>query len=227
MTANPGDKIEAVKGIGKASDLDKDALKTTQSTQSNKDHFDALMAKDVPAKIPPPQIEAAAKPSPMEELRNLNNKVEAISKASPEEIRTKAQQIVSEIEEINKKYSNYSNAKVTPAYNNLLKNRLAHIDDALRIALSKAGLEHQSPVAQAAGTNPIGKFLGYLTHGQYQLEHLGTSINALQSKGMNITPADMLLIQVKLNQVQQELEFVTNALNKLLESVKTLMNVQV
>jgi len=224
MTEN---NIEAIKGIGKG-----ETKGAKRIVQPNKDHFDSLMAsKDAqnkPAVInAPTQIEAAAKLSPMDELRNLNNKVEAISRASPDEIRKKASEIVAQIDDINKKYSGYPHVHISPSYQALMKNRLTHIDDTLKIAMSKAGLEFTPPVSPANAANPLEKFLGYLSQGQYQLEHLSESIAQIQSKGLEITPADMMMIQVKVNQIQQELEFFTNLLNKALESTKTLMNVQV
>lgn len=224
------DRVEAIQGVGKG--LEKKSLGTIENLEPNKDHFDSLMAKETPPKAPPApvapvQIEAAEKLSPMDEVKKLNSKVEAISKSSPEEIRFKADQLVAEIDQINKKFSGHSQTPIAPSYNALLKNRLSHIDDTLKIALSKAGLEHTSPSSPAGGVNPIEKFLGYLSHGQYQLENLGQSIAQIQNKGMEITPVDMLTIQVKVNQIQQELEFFTNVLNKALESTKTLMNVQV
>lgn len=224
------ESIEAVKGVGK--DVGKKAAGITQGVEPNKDRFDSMMAKEMPSKpvappTPPPTVEAVSKPSPMEELRKLNAKVDAISKASPAEINAQAQQLIAEIDLINKKFAPHAQSPITPSYNALLKNRLAHIDDTLKIALSKAGVEYTAPVQPTGVVNPIEKFLGYLTHGQYQLEHLGSAIAQVQGKGMEVTPADMLAIQVKVNQIQQELEFFTNILNKALESTKTLMNVQV
>jgi hypothetical protein len=222
--------IEAVKGIGKGVATTTPGI--SQDMEPNKDRFDSMMAKEssersiVPL-TPPPAVEAVSKPSPMDELRKLNAKVDAISKASPAEISGQAQQLIAEIDLINKKFAPHAQSPITPSYNALLKNRLSHIDDTLKIALSKAGLEYTAPVQPTGTGNPIEKFLGYLTHGQYQLEHLGSAIAQVQGKGMEVTPADMLAIQVKVNQIQQELEFFTNVLNKALESTKTLMNVQV
>ena len=42
-----------------------------------------------------------------------------------------------------------------------------------------------------------------------------------------ITPANMLAIQMKMGYVQQQIELFTSLLNKALESTKTIMNVQV
>ncbi len=217
------ESIEAVKGIGKSTDK-------KVVTQPNKGHFDSLMAEESttkPSSLPPAPVEAASKPSPMEELRKLNSQVDAIAKASPEQIRAKAQQLIAEIDVINDKFAHQAQTKIAPSYQALMKNRLSHLDDTIKIALSKAGLEYTPPTTTPGITNPIEKFLGYLSHGQFQLEHLSDAIAQIQAKGTNITPVDMLAIQVKVNQIQQELEFFTNILNKALESTKTLMNVQV
>lgn len=222
------ESIEAIKGVGRSTEK---TAEITERAEPNKGHFDSLMARDDAAKpvvsVPTPPLEAVSKPSPMEELRKLNSKVEAISRASPEDIRSQAQNLIAEIDVINQKFAPHAQSPIAPSYNALLKNRLSHIDDTLKIALSRAGLEYTPPTQAPAVTNPIEKFLGYLSHGQHQLQNLGQAVAQVQSKGMDVTPADMLAIQVKVNQIQQELEFFTNILNKALESTKTLMNVQI
>jgi len=45
--------------------------------------------------------------------------------------------------------------------------------------------------------------------------------------GNQLSPATMLLIQIKVGYIQQEIELFTSMLNKALESTKTIMNVQV
>jgi hypothetical protein len=110
---------------------------------------------------------------------------------------------------------------------NLLKRKLTHIDENLKIALDRAGIEAKDvkPTNLDGMTNPIERFLGMLTEGQSHLDGLTNQIASLNSD--EIRPADLLAVQVKVNYVQQELEFFTNLLNKSLESTKTLMNVQV
>jgi hypothetical protein len=97
----------------------------------------------------------------------------------------------------------------------------------LRIALTKAGVEYTPAEKVSPTENPIVKFVGYLTHAQYQLQHLGDTIEQLQLTQKELTPANMLAIQIKVGYVQQEIEFFTSLLNKALESTKTIMNVQV
>ncbi len=159
----------------------------------------------------------------MAELSGLNKNVVDPSRAGPESIKARAKEMIGQLEEAKAKLSQ---AEIKPAYQNVLKNRLSHIDENLKIALNKAGVEYHSPApAESGGKNPIHKFLGYLTDGQEQLNKLNLTIDQFQ--GGEITPANMLAIQMKMGYVQQQIELFTNLLNKALESTKTLMNVQV
>jgi hypothetical protein len=75
--------------------------------------------------------------------------------------------------------------------------------------------------------SPIDRFLGMLTHSQTQLQSLASDVVKLQGPDGNITPANMLLIQIKVGHISQEIELFTSMLNKALESTKAIMNVQV
>lgn len=222
-------KVESIKGVSKSLQKDPAELDAGQVLAS-KDRFDLLMQQDsnVQTQIakPEPIIEEVQKPSPMDEVRRLNYKVESIARASPETIKARADELVAEIDSIHQKYSQFTQMDIKTSYQSLLKNRLSHIDDTLKIALSKVGLE-QSAAEIKRTTNPIEMFLNYLSHGQDQLGKIGDTVNRMQSKGLNLNPVDMLAIQVNMHQIQQQLEFCTNCLNKALESTKTLMNVQV
>lgn len=163
----------------------------------------------------------------MDEVKNLNSRVSKASRLSPEELKNQAKEIIAKIEDVKTHLSNAS-TDVKSSYQNVLHNRLSHIDDSLRIALSKAGVEYQPPVAGTPGSNnPIERFVGFLTNSQNQLEHLTQSINQLDATHAQLTPANMLAIQIKVGYVQQQIELFTSLLNKALESTKTIMNVQV
>ena len=76
--------------------------------------------------------------------------------------------------------------------------------------------------------NVISRFLGLLTDGQYRMQNIAQAVNFMASDTTReINPAKLLLIQIKVGQIQQELEFFAAVLNKALESTKTIMNVQV
>lgn len=230
------DKIEAVKKVNKA--LSKQVQETElERLPPNKEKFDALLnSEEVNNKIQTRKIEESAltiektnSPSSlMEEVKKLNNQVNRIGQLGPEDLKNQARDIIVQMDQVKSQLSNVNN-HIKPSYHNLLHNRLTHIDDNLKVALSKAGVEYnqiQQPVVSNS-VNPIERFIGYLTHGQYQLEHLSQTIDHLGITGAQLSPANMLAMQIKVGQVQQEIELFTSLLNKALESTKTIMNVQV
>jgi len=162
----------------------------------------------------------------MDEVSKLNKNVSNISSSSPENIKAQAKDAIAQIEKVKTQLSQATEIK--PSYQTLLRNRLTHIDDNLKIALNKAGVEYTPPPAAtgAGSNNPIQKFIGFLTNSQNQLNTLDVSIDKFNTTGQ-ITPANMLAIQMKMGYVQQQIELFTSLLNKALESTKTIMNVQV
>ncbi len=163
----------------------------------------------------------------MDEVRNLNSKVSNMSKLSTVDIKGQSKQLIAQIEDVKTQLSQ-STTDIKSSYQTLLRNRLTHIDANLKIALSKAGVEYTPPAqSTTASKSPIEKFIGYLTNSQHQLENLNKTIDALNLDNANLTPANMLALQIKVGYVQQQIELFTSLLNKALESTKTIMNVQV
>jgi hypothetical protein len=158
----------------------------------------------------------------------LDKQVANAGKVSPEHLVAQTQEVIAKIEEIKEKL-NSPNLELKGSVQNLLKNKLSHIDENLRITLSKAGVEYSSvvPGATAVPENPIERFLGFLTDGQHRLKMLGTEVESWHLNKTDINPATMLAMQVKVGFMTQELEFFSALLNKALESTKTIMNVQV
>lgn len=165
----------------------------------------------------------------MDEVSKLNSKGGSFSSGTAEGIKVQAKDAISHIESVKTQLSQVQ-TEIKPSYQTLLRNRLSHIDDNLKIALNKAGIENTPSQQQTAtvqtSQNPIHKFIDILTSSQNQLESLNTSIDSMVSKG-RLSPAGMLAIQIKMTYVQQQIELFTNLLNKALESTKTIMNVQV
>lgn len=148
-----------------------------------------------------------------------------LEKINPETIRTQAKETIAQIDQVK---SQLSQAKeIKPSYQTLLQNRLTHIDDNLKIALSKVGVEQKtSAVGRVEGNSPVHRFIDMLTGTQSQLEKFQSTVGQLDPKQM-MSPAELLTIQLKMNYIQQQVELFTNLLNKALESTKTIMNVQV
>lgn len=149
-----------------------------------------------------------------------------LEKSNVESIRTQAKETIGQIDQVKTQLTKAPEIK--PSYQTLLQHRLAHIDDHLKIALSKVGVEQQSlpPVEKTEGKGPLNRFLDMLTSSQDQLDRFQTALGQIDPK-QSLSPAELITIQMKMNYVQQQVELFTNLLNKALESTKTIMNVQV
>ena len=162
----------------------------------------------------------------MDEVAKLGGQVDRAAKLTPEELRNQANGLIAQIETV-KQSLVAAEAEIKPSYQTLLKNRLTHVNENLRLALTKAGVETipQEGDEKKSSFNPIQQFLGYLTQSQYQIKHLEQTMAQVTSRPLS--PATMLALQIKIGYVQQQIELFTSLLNKALESTKTIMNVQV
>jgi len=229
MANSEEDKVGRVERIEDRDRAVLDDLTAEQQMPINKDHFDNLMvqekAKD-PVVVQQIESEKATRPSLIDEVRNLNTKVDQVAKVTPKEVAEQANNLVAQIDELKTKLQT-PNLEIKSSVQTLLRNKLSHIDESLKIALSKAGVEYVPPTKEIGPATPIERFLGFLTDAQHQLNNLGSDVNELSLKKGNLSPASMMAIQVKVSFVQQQIEFFTSVLNKALESTKTIMNIQV
>lgn len=215
------DKIEQVSKVSRAEGTD--AAEIVERVAPNKEHFEGLMRTDILS-----SENQSGKTSFINEVRDLQKKVSEIQNASPDTIIQKSHDVIAQIEEVKGKLQQ-PDVEIKSSVQTLLSNKLSHIDEALKVALNRAGSEYSVPATSATqpSQNPIERFLGFLTHGQYQLQQLSNDVNMMHLNKTEISPANMLAIQIKVGYVQQEVEFFTSLLNKTLESTKTIMNVQV
>ena len=231
MSTEKIEKIEKIKNTAKAADGGIDEIQNIDRLPPNKDHFDSLVNnvnQQKPTQTPvAEQIEPVSKSSLMDEVRNLNLRVDRFAKTNPKDLVAQADKVVGQIENIKAKLKT-PDLDLKPATQTLLQNKLSHIDENLRVALSKAGVEY-NPNAHLDNktVNPIDRFIGFLTNGQSQLAALGNEVTQMHLNGQEITPANMLRIQMKVGYISQEIEFFSAVLNKALDSTKTIMNVQV
>ncbi len=125
--------------------------------------------------------------------------------------------------------SNYFNTpklKLKPSQKYLLKNKLSDAVGYLRSANGKLGGTNEEDPEEHKSVGPFGRFLGYVTSGQRQLESAQNKLKELQESGDNLNPADLLLVQVKLNKASQELEYASVLLSTAVNSIKQIFNVQ-
>jgi len=163
----------------------------------------------------------------MDEVSRVGGQVESLAKGGAAALKEQVKGTLVQIAEVKEKLAN-AKGEIKPSYQTILKNRLAHIDDNLKIAMNKAGLEYTPApdVGKTNSRNPIFKFLDILTNSENQLISVGKSLESIEFN-KKVSPAQLLAIQMKMNTISQQIELFTNVLNKALESIKTVMNVQV
>ncbi len=125
--------------------------------------------------------------------------------------------------------SNYLNTpklKLKPSEKYLLKNKLSDAVGYMRSANARLGGEVPAHIEDKEHTGPFARFIGYITDGQQQLENAQHKVRELQEQGTNLNPADLLLVQIKLNKASQELEYASVLLSTAVNSIKQLFNVQ-
>lgn len=107
----------------------------------------------------------------------------------------------------------------------LLKNKLQGAQEHLRGAAAKLGLP-QTAFKNPEHATPIERFLSYINDGQDQMNGVQQKLEELSKKGQQLNPADMLSVQVKMNAAQQEIEYASMLLSKVVESIRTIINIQ-
>jgi hypothetical protein len=227
------DKIDKIKKIsGK--------LTKGLAAEPNKDHFQALMnqrrvsadattSTATTATSTATQAKEATKVNSLfDEVRDLNKKADHAIRSTPKEFVAQTEDVIAQIDTLKNKLET-PDLQLKSSVQTVLRDKLTHIDENLKIALSKTGVEYIPPEkATTSLATPIERFLGLLTHSQSQLMHLSQDVQAIAlDKENRLTPATMLLLQMKVGYIQQEIELFTNMLSKALESTKTIMNVQV
>jgi hypothetical protein len=222
---------EVIEKISKISGDGKEETTTSKKTVPNADHFEGLMQQSTdPSKIKVEEAgleEATKTNSLMDEVRNSSNST-YYGKATPDTLTAETQNVISQIDQIKESLSD-PNLQLKGSVQTLMNSKLEHIDESLKAALENLGSssEYKSPAGLPSMANPLERFIGFLTHSQYHLDHINDDVAALALNGKELSPAAILAVQVKVTMVGQQLEFFTSCLNKALESTKTVMNVQV
>lgn len=120
---------------------------------------------------------------------------------------------------------NTKNLKLKQSQRYLLRNKLGDANAHLRAANAKMGVE--APVATTSGSGGIlGKFLDLVNESQSNVMAAQQHLLNMKSKGVDLKPADFLMIQLKLAHAQQEIEYASIMLSKAVDDMKMLFNVQ-
>lgn len=220
--------IERIEAIEESHKEIPEEIESPDRLPANKEQFDSHMqhAPQAPASI---SVKSPEKVSLMDTARDLNYKLNSLGSVSHDKLVVQTKEAIAKIEDI-KATLESPEVSIKNSAHTLLQNKLTHINESLQVVLSRAGVEIAP--TEAANTkpslaNPLERFLGMLADGQGKLQTLGSDLSSMSAKGQELTAVNMLAIQVKVGQIQQELELFSSLLNKALESIKTIMNIQV
>lgn len=119
---------------------------------------------------------------------------------------------------------NTPNLKLKPSQKYLLRNKLQEANTQIRQVAEKSGVEVGPPVSPMTRNNPLGKFLALITDGE---RHLYSAQESLANFKGQLSPSELLLMQVKLTKAQQEIDYSTVLLSKAVDNIKTIFNVQI
>jgi hypothetical protein len=117
------------------------------------------------------------------------------------------------------------NLKLKRSQSHLLKTKLQDSNEYLRSAGAKIGVENP-PAKIPGGLAPPVRFLAMLGDGQDQLMAVQKQIKTLSESEGGISPADMMYLQVKMGQAQQEIEYSSTLLGKVIQSITQLLQTQ-
>jgi hypothetical protein len=118
------------------------------------------------------------------------------------------------------------NLKLKQSSKYILKNKLSSAKANIQSASAKMGVPPAPDTEVPPGAGPLQKFLAMVTDGQHQMEGAMGLLKGLKDKGESLSPGDMLLVQIKMNKAQQELEYSSILLSKAVDDIKMLMNIQ-
>lgn len=107
----------------------------------------------------------------------------------------------------------------------LLRSKLTGMQEYSRAAAGKLGVEtpQMKPPSQQG---VLGRFIAYVNDGQDQFVAIQKKLGEMSSDGKQLSPADMMLIQTKMALAQQEIEYSSTLLSKVVSSITQIMGIQ-
>ena len=163
-------------------------------------------------------------PTPMEAAQNLNKPPGA--PPTMESVQAQMKSASGNLGDI-KNHLHTKGLKLKQSDKYLLRNKLSQASQHLRSSAEHLGADSGPAIDYKKSKNPINRFLAMVSDGQHQLSSAATKLKEMNSTGKSVNAAQLLLVQVKLQKAQQELDYSSILLGKAVEMVKTLLNVQI
>lgn len=121
---------------------------------------------------------------------------------------------------------NTPNLKFKRSQAHMLRNKLTDMQENVRAAATHLGIETSEMKPPTQG-GALGRFLAYIDNGQEQFVAIQNKLSAMTEEGQQLDPAQMMLVQSKMNLASQEIEFSATLLSKVLSSITTIMGIQI
>ncbi len=204
-------------------DIDKlDAITSkgmNPSDESPSDSFKQHM------QTPTEDVAGSKAPTPMDVVNG--QKISPTSPPTMESVQNQMNTASGSLGDIKQHLNNKDlNLKSSDKY--LVRKKLTSAHDHLTTAAEKVGVETGNfDEKLAKSKNPIARFLTMVTDGQNQMAQAAAEVKNLSANGESISPADLLLVQVKLSKAQQELNYTSTILGNATSMIKTLFNTQI
>lgn len=204
------DKIDPIQGDSK--------LENTPNPDTFKQHM---------AQNEPQNTGQKNAPSPMQAVNA--QKINASTPPTPDKIQSQMESVSGTLGDIkNKLHTKGLKLKSSDKY--LVRQKLTRANDHMKHAAKKLGVDNDEESYDEKlykSKNPIAKFLSMVSDGQHQMVEAAQQIKHLNSSGKSINPGELLLVQIKLNKAQQELNYTSVILGNATSMLKTLMNTQI
>jgi len=123
------------------------------------------------------------------------------------------------------KQLNDQKLKLKRSQNHLVRQKLEDANSYIRAAGSKVGAK-LTDQKLPPGASGISRFIAMVNDGQDQLMQVQQKLHELAAKGQQLNPGDIMAVQIKMGLAQQEIEYTSTLLSKVIQSVTQVINTQ-
>jgi flagellar hook-basal body complex protein FliE len=120
---------------------------------------------------------------------------------------------------------NDPNLKLKRSQSHLVRQKLGDANDYMHAAGSKLGANMPGQ-KMPAGMTGISRFIAMVNDGQDQLVAVQQQLQAMSAQGQQLSPGDMMSVQIKMGLAQQEIEYTSTLLGKVIQSITQIINTQ-
>lgn len=120
---------------------------------------------------------------------------------------------------------NNQNLRLRRSQSHLIRQKLGDANSYIRAAGSKLGAqmpENKMP----PGLTGIARFIAMVNDGQDQLVQVQQQLQQFSAQGKQLTPGEMLSVQVKMGLAQQEIEYTSTLLSRVIQGITQIINTQ-